>query len=567
MLYRVFLSLLLMTVASMAQAAPQQISSRKAHLDAIPADATFFISMKAAEVYKSSSIKYLRDLFTPAGIEDQLKQQLDLTIDNIERLSIFGVPELNSWAVLVTLNKPVPYKKLFQKDVPTMQQITVGKSTVWRMEESWVGIHLIDDYTMLYSHADVTEWLVRRGNRVTGPLAEAIKLTETQSLVFATQSTVGKLLDKAVGELPLFTKFVPLMTPSQYLVFAVNVTGEPQLTVHCRFADAKTAQQHQQTVADVRLATLDYLDQRLRAINPPPPAGEAVKPVANQDASEDIQSAVVTKVFGKLYEQMKDTTAVLDGQTWKLTVKLAESDTLSVIYYMMFTTIHSEMAFDHEKTAIEQVADAIAAYEAKHGQLPPRAICDAAGKPLLSWRVAILPYLGAEAAKLYQQFKLNEPWDSEHNLILIRKMPGLFRESYHPKLNQDREEYATTRIQLICGHETAYPNWAAPKRTAIKADPAKLVLLAHAGTAVPWSKPADLEFHGGKTSPNLQANTKTNMAPYWRTNVVFWNGQAGEIPSNMHMPAEQPDDGSSSKKSIRIADFDEALLKPHVINK
>ena len=46
------------------------------------------------------------------------------------------------------------------------------------------------------------------------------------------------------------------------------------------------------------------------------------------------------------------------------------------------------------------------------------------GKPGLSWRVALLPYLEQNA--LYRQFKLNEPWDSEHNLKLVEKMPKVF---------------------------------------------------------------------------------------------------------------------------------------------
>src|SRR5947207_661102 len=43
------------------------------------------------------------------------------------------------------------------------------------------------------------------------------------------------------------------------------------------------------------------------------------------------------------------------------------------------------------------------------------------GKPLLSWRVAILPYLAEK--KLYDEFKLDEPWDSKHNIKLLEKMP------------------------------------------------------------------------------------------------------------------------------------------------
>lgn len=47
-----------------------------------------------------------------------------------------------------------------------------------------------------------------------------------------------------------------------------------------------------------------------------------------------------------------------------------------------------------------------------------------AGEPLLSWRVRILPFLGHQ--ELYARFRLDEPWDSEHNTSLIAEMPAIF---------------------------------------------------------------------------------------------------------------------------------------------
>lgn len=57
------------------------------------------------------------------------------------------------------------------------------------------------------------------------------------------------------------------------------------------------------------------------------------------------------------------------------------------------------------------------------GTFPARAIFSESGEPLLSWRVSLLPHLGPEAAALYQEFHLDEPWDSDHNKALIPKMP------------------------------------------------------------------------------------------------------------------------------------------------
>src|ERR1044071_8451352 len=56
--------------------------------------------------------------------------------------------------------------------------------------------------------------------------------------------------------------------------------------------------------------------------------------------------------------------------------------------------------------------------------LPPAAILGQDGKPLLSWRVAILPWL--EQNTLHKQFNLNEPWDSEHNKKLLASMPRYY---------------------------------------------------------------------------------------------------------------------------------------------
>jgi len=52
-------------------------------------------------------------------------------------------------------------------------------------------------------------------------------------------------------------------------------------------------------------------------------------------------------------------------------------------------------------------------YSDTHGALPPLYTVDEEGKPLHSWRVLILPFL--EQQDLYNQIRLDEPWDSEYN--------------------------------------------------------------------------------------------------------------------------------------------------------
>jgi prepilin-type processing-associated H-X9-DG protein len=72
---------------------------------------------------------------------------------------------------------------------------------------------------------------------------------------------------------------------------------------------------------------------------------------------------------------------------------------------------------------MKQIGLAMFNYEAANGHLPGT-IRDKDGKALLSWRVQLLPYL--EEAALYNEFKLDEPWDSAHNKPLMDRMPMSF---------------------------------------------------------------------------------------------------------------------------------------------
>src|SRR5262245_28260368 len=64
-------------------------------------------------------------------------------------------------------------------------------------------------------------------------------------------------------------------------------------------------------------------------------------------------------------------------------------------------TVRREIAAEAAKRNFRRVAQALVDYAEKNGQVPAQAIYDKkTGKPLLSWRVAILPQLGE--ADLYK---------------------------------------------------------------------------------------------------------------------------------------------------------------------
>jgi hypothetical protein len=86
-------------------------------------------------------------------------------------------------------------------------------------------------------------------------------------------------------------------------------------------------------------------------------------------------------------------------------------------------------------------------YHDTFGFFPASAIYSKDGKPLLSWRVALLPFLNHD--NLYKQFHLDEPWDSEHNKKLLDKMPDIFRVP-------GQKDKSGTYYQVFVGESTMF---------------------------------------------------------------------------------------------------------------
>ncbi len=149
------------------------------------------------------------------------------------------------------------------------------------------------------------------------------------------------------------------------------------------------------------------------------------------------------------------------------------------------------------KNNLKQLSLAHLNYMSTHGRYPAPAIYSADGKPLLSWRVALLPYL--EEEQLYKQFKLDEPWDSEHNKKLLAKMPVL----YAP-VGGDAKEPHSTFYQVFVGKDTVFEGGAVKVRiSAITDGSSRTATIVEAGEAVPWTKPADLAYDEKKPLPTL----------------------------------------------------------------
>ena len=64
----------------------------------------------------------------------------------------------------------------------------------------------------------------------------------------------------------------------------------------------------------------------------------------------------------------------------------------------------------------------------------------------LSWRVYLLPFV--DQAQLYNQFNMDEDWDSPHNKALIEQMPDVFKV-------EGVDKPGHTSVHVFTGDDTA----------------------------------------------------------------------------------------------------------------
>jgi hypothetical protein len=152
---------------------------------------------------------------------------------------------------------------------------------------------------------------------------------------------------------------------------------------------------------------------------------------------------------------------------------------------------------------LDQIGRALHEYLRVEGHLPAPALADRQGKPLLSWRVAILPQLGYPS--LYARFHLDEPWDSPHNRALLREMPKEFACPGGPGPRAGRTGYL-----VVVGPKSEVGSVNTPFEPTRGAGleeffdgTSNTVLVIETDTPVPWTKPEDLQWTPGGPLPRL----------------------------------------------------------------
>lgn len=139
---------------------------------------------------------------------------------------------------------------------------------------------------------------------------------------------------------------------------------------------------------------------------------------------------------------------------------------------------------------LKQLTLALANYEDKYGSFPPVFVPDADGRPMHSWRVLLLPFLGdSRTDELYKRYRFDEPWDGPNNSLLH----GELIEAYSCPSDNGTYQARWTSYLAVSGPGTMWRHDEAVTHRDItdRADET-LVVVEVANSGIHWLEPRDI---------------------------------------------------------------------------
>ncbi len=179
------------------------------------------------------------------------------------------------------------------------------------------------------------------------------------------------------------------------------------------------------------------------------------------------------------------------------------------------------------KTKFRKIALTMHNYHSAMKSFPPRSTFSDDGKPLLSWRVHILPYLGEEELALYKNFHLDEPWDSEHNKQLLPLMPEVYTDP-DPAL-AERNSIGRTTFVVPTGLGTAFDSSEGTLIKEITDGTSNTIMLVEiwSGAGPYWTRPKDW-----KIDPEIPWERLTRRDERDWITAAYCDGSVSTIPTS-----------------------------------
>jgi hypothetical protein len=518
-------SLLAAVCAAPAGAAPAQ----GADLKWVPPDAAAFVRVLPKDVWESPAAQDLRALYRLAAAEavQAFRRHAGLDPADLRRVTLVfptaealndpwphGKPTAVSAVFVIESARPFDRAALL-KALSTGGRIKRHAGADYFFHEDyWGALHLADDTTALFGSEDAVLWLLAKAKgQADGPLTPALRLAAGKAPV-----VVG-FNPAALPPLPPQGVPQPLadLLRAGCLAAAFDLDGgKATLTVVAHFANAGAAAAGKKALQ----GTVDLGRQGLAFA-----LAEIQKQDDEQGLPEALALAGAVGFLRHLDGALEKATLGQDGSAvWaKASSDLFGAQGTSVALVTLVTALGrtANATFQYVGNRVGGPAGdpgltalhaALERYHKDKGHYPPPAILAKDGTPLLSWRVALLPYLDEEA--LYKEFRLDEPWDSLHNKKLLARLPKALRGG------RDWGEVYRTSYLGVAGPATVFEGPVARKRGDFANRAGQPLLAVHAddSLAVYWSKPADLVVTPEVPLPRLAGKYGQNVA------VLFADG-------------------------------------------
>jgi type II secretory pathway pseudopilin PulG len=137
---------------------------------------------------------------------------------------------------------------------------------------------------------------------------------------------------------------------------------------------------------------------------------------------------------------------------------------------------------------LKQIGLALHNYNDMYGSFPPAVVTDANGKPLYSGRVLLLPYL--EQSPLFNEFDLNQAWDSERNRAISEKSIAVFMDPSSPDETPGKTDYF-----FVTGTGTVFEGDKTVKFSEILDGLSNTLVVVEAkSNGAHWAEPRDIDI-------------------------------------------------------------------------
>lgn len=274
-----------------------------------------------------------------------------------------------------------------------------------------------------------------------------------------------------------------LVNKTDYVYILSSIGFDPSTKIHFGATDTSAAKRVNELLVGLREQGFDQLLNQISA------------QMAFIEMSDDMRNAwgeYLTRARGVIEAS---TEPVLADNRSTIEIKNLQSYyTTSMIFSLIMPAVQVarfEMEQASPANNLKQLGLAFHNHESAFRKFPARAITDDEGKPLLSWRVKLLPFL--EEAELYNEFHLDEPWDSEHNKALLAKIPDVYK---NPRV--ELPEGYTTYVAPYGGKDEKQTIWDIEDCSFrnVTDGTSNTILFAEVNedAAVPWTKPDDFDI-------------------------------------------------------------------------